>query len=126
MSSERTEIIEAGIFLDANVARTLWKALVVHDAELGQSYLMGDDWHRVPLPKFSTDVDDVQRVIGHMKSLGWTMVFKQEIEHGKSFYLVSFVKQDNREYLFVKHTSMEVAICLAALSAHGGLNFKAS
>jgi hypothetical protein len=108
--------------MDADVARALWKALVIHDAEAGESYLMGEDWQRVPLPHFSTDIDAAHRVVSVMQAAGWTLSVKQTVEPDRSAYLAAFVKPDNRHYNFVRHDSLPMALCLAALAAFAGLN----
>jgi hypothetical protein len=112
----------AGPFLDADIARTLWKALVVHDATTGESYLVGDDWLKVPLPRFSIDIEETHRVVGFMQAAGWTLTVKQVVENGTGQFMTAFIKADTRHYQSIKHESLAVAICLAALSAFGGLN----
>ena len=116
--------VVGGSFLDADIARTLWKALVVHDAEKGESYLIGDDWQKVLLPHFSTNVDDAYRVVGHLQSQGWTLNLQQDIQKGVSKYIAAFVKMDGRHYIANEHESLPMVLCLAALAAYSGLNIK--
>jgi hypothetical protein len=108
--------------MDADIARTLWKVLVVHESETGESFMMDEDFKRVALPKFSTDVDEAYRVVAFMQSHNWTLSLKQEIEHGKSIYMATFMKNDNRSYIFNRHESLPMVLCLAALAALSGLN----
>lgn len=117
---------QAGPLMDADVARALWKALVIHDAEAGESYLMGEDWQRVTLPPFSTDIDAAHRVVSVMQAAGWTLTVKQTVDPTGSAYLAAFVKQDNRPYRFVCHESLPMVLCLAALAAFAGLNVLAN
>jgi hypothetical protein len=95
---------------------------VIHDAEVGESYLMGDAGQRVPLPPFSTDIDAAHRVVSLMQASGWTVAVKRTVEPSASFYLAAFVKTDNRQYTFVSHPTLPMALCLAALAAFAGLN----
>jgi hypothetical protein len=114
-----------GPLMDADVARTLWKALVVHDTESNTSYLMGEDWKQVELPKFSTDTNQAHRVVRYMQGHGFTLNVQQVIEHGQGIYQATFMKPDGRKYLFCEHPELPMAICMAAVSAYGGLNIKA-
>lgn len=109
---------------DANVARTLWKALVIHDSETGESYLSGSDWKKVSLPHFSSNVEDAHQVVAYMQSIGWTLSVKQDIDHGESSYLAVFVKNDNRVYTNCRAKTLPMAICLAALSTYVNLSLK--
>ena len=113
-----------GPILDADIARTLWKALVVHDAELNETYLVDEDWQKSPLPKFSTNVDDAYRIVSHLQSLGWTLHCKHFVDHGSSKYQAVFFKTDNRHYIVNEHESLAMVLCMAALAAFSGLNIK--
>jgi len=114
-------ILTAGPMLDAQVARTLWRAIVIHDPETETSYLMGEDGREVPLPRFSRAVDDAHRVVALMNSRGWTMTLKQVTE-GTPHWLCAFVRDDGRTYVHTKAETMPLAICIAALAAHRGQN----
>ena len=118
------ESVSAGPLLDARMARTLWRALVVHDAANNECYMVSDDHERVPVPAYSTVVDDAHRVAAFMQSHGWTLSIKQTMDDDNVCYVALFGKTDGRIYNYTKAETMPLAICLAALWAWSGGNVK--
>lgn len=117
----RNVILTAGPMLDAQVAQSLWRAIVMHDPETETSTLIGEDRKAVPLPRFSRDIPAAHRVAQQMQALGWTMLLKQVTE-GEAHWLCAFTKADGRTYLYSKCATMPLAICVAAMAAHQGRN----
>lgn len=117
--------VSAGQLLDAKIARTLWRALVVLDIANNESYMVSNDGHEhVPVPKYSTVVDDAHRVVAFMQSKGWTLSLKQTMDDDNVCYVALFGKTDGRVYNYTKAETMPLVICLAALWAWSGSNVK--
>lgn len=113
--------MEAGRGLDATMARRLWKAIVVHDAETKEYHLVTAANHEpVPLPLYSTVVEDAHRVASAMQKQGWTMHLRQDADQG--IWLAAFIRHDGRNYTYTKALTMPHAVCLAALDALDGRN----
>lgn len=112
----------AGPQMDARIARRLWRAVVFVDNESGTSYLIQQgDFGRVPLPAYSTDVDEAYRVVRFMQGKGYTARFQHNPEENK--YFGYFAKDADLVYIWMQGDTMPMAICLAALSALDGTNY---
>ena len=110
-----------GVQTDSLIARKLWRAIVVNDSETGESYMVGqDNADRVPVPPFSTDIDEAHKVVQYFQTKGWSFRVRNLAE--EDMYQACFFKEDNRKYRFVKAETMPLAICEAAMSAFNGLN----
>ena len=110
-----------GIQTDSLIARKLWRAIVVNDSETGQSYMVEQATSgKVPVPAFSTDIDEAHKVVEYFQSKGWTFRVRNLVE--EDMFQACFFKEDNRKYRFVKAETMPLAICEAAMSAFNGLN----
>lgn len=114
-------MLTAGNQLDANIARRLWKAVVLIDMEDGSHYFLRQEDHkRSPIPPYSTSVDECYRVVSKMQSMGWTARLTSKPEIGK--YHAAFTKDDGRLYRLTEAETLPLAVCLAALAAYDGLN----
>ncbi len=110
-----------GVALDAVVARRLLLAVVVHDPATGEAHLVGaEDRKPVPLPRYSTEVEDAHRAAALMQRRGWSLRVRQDAERGE--WLAAFTKDDGRVYAYSKTAAMPHAVCLAALAALDGRN----
>lgn len=106
--------------MDATIARRLWKAIVM--VEGGQRMLVeADTKASVPLPPYSTSLDEAYRVVARMQSQGWTARIGAD-DDGRCRAV--FAKPDGRLYLWSYASTGPEAICLAALAAQDGRNFE--
>lgn len=78
------------------------------------------DGGKVPVPPFSTNLEDAHRVVEHFRTKGWA--FRVRSVPTEDAYQACFYKDDGRTYTFVVAPTVPEAICLAALSAVGGRN----
>lgn len=110
-----------GPALDSLVARKVWRAIVVTEAATNESYMVGQaDGGKVPVPPFSTNLDDAHRVVEHFRTKGWA--FRVKSVPDEDAFHACFYKDDGRTYTFVKADTVEAAICLAAISAVANRN----
>lgn len=110
-----------GPILDSMIARKVWRALVVTESETGESYMVNQDDHsKVPVPQFSTNMDEAQRVVEFFQSKGWSLRVQSVPENDN--FQACFFRDDNQTYRFVKADTVEWAICEAALAALNGTN----
>lgn len=114
-------IIEAGPKMDAKIARRLWRTVVFVDNEDGKSYLIQEgDFARVPLPAYSTDLDESYRVVGQMQSKGYLARFQHSPE--ENMYYGYFANDSNAVYVWSAARTMPLVVCVAALAALDGTN----
>lgn len=114
-------MIEAGVQMDSLIARKLWRVFVVNDTETGEHYMVGsDDGEKVPLPPFSTNIDEAHRIVEFFQTKGWTFRVRNIPE--RDAFHACFYRDDGRQYRFLEAETMPMAICLAALAAHSGTN----
>lgn len=113
-----------GPLMDAEVARRLWRAVIIHDSVAGESYMVGQDRSKVALPRYSSDVEDCYRVVGFMHSKGFVLRVSNVTE-GEPHWIAAFVRGDGRNYRFNRAETMTMAICLAAIDALDGKNVAA-
>lgn len=105
-----------GPTLDALVARRLWKAIVFIDTASNTSYLIQqDDRARLPLPPYSTDLEEAHRVVRFMQSKGYAARIRHDPEGG--IYRACFTLDDGRTYFYSRAATMPHVICIAALAA---------
>jgi hypothetical protein len=106
-------IVKAGVQMDSLIARKLWRVVVVNDAEIGKSYMVGQgDKKRVPLPPFSTDMDQASRVVDFLSTKGWTFRYRHD---PKTDLFEAVFYRDGMDYTFVTGETVPMAICNAAL-----------
>jgi hypothetical protein len=105
--------------MDAKIARRLWRAVVFMEGNVAYLVQQGD-YARVPLPPYSTDLDESHRVVRYMQSKGFYARIRHDPETGE--YRACFTLQDDRVYVWSKARIMPMAICLAALAAFDGSN----
>jgi hypothetical protein len=113
--------LQPGIQTDSLVARKLWRADVVSDPETGEHYIAQLD-EKVPLPAFSTDVAEAERIVEFLESKGWVFRVKNIPEDDQ--YKACFIKEDNRTYRFAKADTIPMVICEAAMAVINGTNLK--
>ena len=108
-----------GPHTDALIARRLWRAIVVFDVEGQGAHLVKEGEHTpVPLPPYSTNVDEAHRVVQHMQSKGYVARLKSAPDIGKCF--ACFYRNDGRNYRMSEGQTLSMAICMAALEALDG------
>lgn len=111
--------MKLGPQMDAKIARRLWRAVVF--MEDGNHHLVQQgDFARVPLPPYSTDIDEAYRVVRYMQALGWACRLRHCPDSAR--FRVCFTKADDRVYQWSLDEVMPMAICLAALAALDGAN----
>lgn len=112
--------MEPGRKLDALMARRLWKAVVMYEG--GEPFLVGaPKREQVPLPHYSTDIEDNQRVVARLQRDGWTL--KLDHDPKARTFRATFYKDDTPgRYRFSDGRSAAHAVCLAALDAMAGTN----
>jgi len=109
--------------LDSLVARTVWGYVIVIDTQSGESYFMGHNHQRKPVPNYGTDISAAYEVVEQMRHAhGFDMKLQNVVEGGQSKWLCAFTKNDKRRYIPVLSLSMPEAICLAAVQALQGKN----
>ena len=113
--------MEAGVALDSLIARKVWRAIVVNDAVSGESYMVAQaTGGKVPVPAFSTDLKEANRVVEFYQTQGWFFRVKSIPEedgfHG------CFYKEDGRAYVFHRAPTIPLVICTAALALVNGMN----
>jgi hypothetical protein len=107
--------------MDSLVATRLWRVVVIN--EDGQRYMVGqDNRERVPLPAFSTVIDDAYRVVDFFSAKGWEFRIQHIPE--SDTYNSCFYRDDSRVYQMVNAKTTTMAVCLAALQALNGSNVK--
>ena len=112
--------MEPGVELDIEIARTLWKVFVVRDSD-DTDYLVSEQTgESLPIPRFSTDIREANRVVSFMKEKGF--VFQTSLDATNGLYHVCFMKMDGCKYRFSSTSSLPHSICLAALAAIGRQN----
>jgi hypothetical protein len=105
-----------GIDTDSMIARKVWRAIVVSDGETGENYMVGQDNHdHVPIPKFSTEIDEAHKVVEMFQTKGWTFRVRSLPEDDA--FEACFYREDSKRYRFSKSATMPMAICEAALAA---------
>ncbi|RYD39560.1 MAG: hypothetical protein EOP83_36590 [Verrucomicrobiaceae bacterium] len=112
-----------GPSLDGMIARRLWRALVFVDTATKTSYLIQQgDRARLPLPPYSTDLDEAHRVVRFMQNQGYAARIRHDPESG--MYRACFTLNDGRVYVYNKAETMPAAICIAALLALDNKNIQ--
>ena len=110
-----------GPMMDAAIARRLWRAIVFMDIEGQGAYLVRQGDHaRMPLPGYSTNVDDAHRVVKQMQAHGYAATLKSAPEFGKCY--ACFTQNDGKNYRMSEAETLPMAICLAAVEALDGTN----
>lgn len=118
--AREAERMNAGPELDAAIARRLWKAIVM--VEGGVRVLVEANTKKsVPLPGYSTILDEAYRVVARMQSEGWEARIGAD-DDGRCRAV--FAKGDGRLYLWTYAQTGPEAICLAALAAVEGRNYQ--
>lgn len=107
-----------GPMLDAQVARRLWRAVVLFDGP-EPFFVEAGTRKRVPLPAYSTDTDEAHRVISQMHATGHTARISADPD-GR--FRCVFSLPDDRVYRWTIGLTAAHAICLAALAALDGSN----
>lgn len=105
--------LHAGTHMDSLIVTRLWGNIVVHDGATGDIHLVGTDRKKVSVPKFSTDVEDAQRVIQYMTSIGYSLGSTKSRK--STLHRVRFEKLGEKDRNYVRSDSLAMAICLAAL-----------
>lgn len=112
--------MQSGPDLDALIARKFWKSLVITD--------FGDDGEpehymvekgtgaKVPVPQYSTDIDDSHQVVQFFRSNGW--VFNAQHVASTDRFRAGFGKT-LPDAIYVESDTLPLAICHAALVAIG-------
>lgn len=111
--------MKVGPELDSLIARKLWKVLVVYDPEQDERYMVGVDHSHVPLPPFSSNLEEAHRIVGAMKNMGF---FFQSRICDNGCYEAAFTKPDGKSYLYSFGKTLPEVICHSALSALDGSN----
>lgn len=107
--------------MDSAIARKVWRAIVVADTETGESYMVEQAQHtKVPVPTFSTNLEEAHKVVEFFQSKGWTFRVRSIPEDDN--FQACFFRDDNHNYRFVKADTMPMVICEAALAAIKGTN----
>ncbi len=114
-------MVPPGIVMDSLIARKIWRVLVVNDTDSGESYMVGEDDHsKVPVPKYSTDIDQAHKIVEYFQNKGW--LFRVQNVPVDNQFRACFFKNDSRAYRFVQADTMPMAICEAALAVLSGAN----
>lgn len=93
----------------------------MNDIETGEAYMVGQADHaKVPVPEFSTDVEQAHKIVEFFQNKGWLFRVRSVPEH--DHFQACFFRDDNRNYRFVKADTMPMVICEAALAALNGTN----
>jgi len=112
-----------GIELDADIARKIFKLVVMVDSETGESTmrdLKTKKW--VSIPKFSTNTDVAYALINHFSHKGFFATINSVFNDSYTEWQVIF--HSNNQIPIVKATGKSAAhaICLAALGLNDLLN----
>lgn len=114
-------LFKPGPMMDAKIARRLWRAVVFVDTEGGSSHLIQEgDYAKVPLPGYSTDLDESHRVVRFMQSKGFAARFQHNPE--VNLYFGYFANNPDAVYKWSQADTMPMVICVAALAALDGSN----
>jgi hypothetical protein len=112
-----------GIETDSLIARKVWRAVVVNDTLTGESYMIGqEDRTHVPVPPFSTDIEEAYKIVAFFQNKGWT--FRLMNIPDDDVFQACFFQQDERMYRFVRGQTVPLAICAAAIALLDGSNIK--
>lgn len=112
-----------GPALDAQIARRLWKAIVFFDGETKTTHLIEQSSRaRLPLPPYSTDLEEAHRVVRFMQSKGYAARIRHDPQGG--IYRACFTLDDERVYVYSQAATMPLVICIAALAALDNKNIQ--
>jgi hypothetical protein len=112
---------QPGPLMDSAIARKVWRAIVVADIETGESYMVEQTDHsKVPVPAFSTDLDEAHKVVEFFQAKGWTFRVRSVPEDDN--FQACFYRDDSQNYRFMKADTMPMVICEAAIAAINGTN----
>lgn len=117
--------MKPGPQMDAEIARKIWRAIVIHEG--GEFYMHGlDDGAKVPIPKFSTDATDTNRLIEFFQNKGYSsriILNKRPIgPNGTDGWSHTIVLTNINGSYTGEHVDLAMAVCLAALAVHEGTN----
>jgi hypothetical protein len=106
--------------LDAEVARKVFRYVVMVDTSTGERYTISrDTGNRRPIEDFSTSSDEAYRIIDMMKSNGLFANIRNNVEDGKQVWHVGFYRQGEATYSLIKGETLAHATCLAVLHFMG-------
>jgi len=107
--------------MDSMIARKVWRSIVITETETGESYMVNqDDYSKVLVPNFSTDLDEAHKVVQYFQNKGWT--FRVQSVPEDNNFRACFYRDDNKTYRFAKAYTTPMVICEAALDAINGTN----
>jgi hypothetical protein len=106
--------------MDAEIARKLWRTVVIFDTEIGDSYTVGNNLARLPVPPYSTSLDSANSIIELYMERGWTFKTRREEE----LFLAGFFRTDGTTYRYFRAETLPAAICYAALAVENGTNIQ--
>jgi len=113
--------MEAGRTLDAEIARKLFRLVVIVEPQSGTTSLfdMATKQSR-ELPHFSTNSNEAYSIIQHYHNKGYTVQVKSDILDGAPYYDVIFVGH-NIQPIGYRDSTLAAAICNAGLTLHESL-----
>lgn len=111
--------METGFQMDSQIARKIWRSIVVSDINTGENYMVGQADHaKVPIPKFSTDTDDAHKIVEFFQCQGWTFRIRHIPENDT--YEACFYKDNGLNYRYMVSDTLPMAICIAGLAVIDG------
>ena len=113
---------KAGEDLDSRVARNIFGYVVIIDTQSNESYIMGTDRIRRPVPEYSTDTETANHIVDLMKKHGFSLSARNKKMNGEYLWAACFSREDGRSYLASYGDTLPAAICAAGLSAIRGTN----
>ena len=112
-----------GIELDADIARKIFKLVVMVDSETGKSTmrdLKSKKW--VSIPTFSSNTDVAYSLIDHFSRKGFFATINSAFNDSYTEWQVIFHSSDKNPVVGATGKSAAHAICLAALGLNDLLN----
>lgn len=97
--------------LDAEIARVVFRLIVVYDSSTEEYRIMEDEAHSAPIAPYSSDPYHAQNIVDHYFRQGWTFKYWKDGEG----YLAGFSRNDGSTYRMFLAETLPLVICAAAL-----------
>lgn len=112
--------LPSGRELDAEIARKVFRYVVMVDTSTGERYtIQRDTGKRRPIEEFSSSSDEAYRIIDLMKANGLFAHIRNNVEDGKQVWHVGFYRAGEETFRLIKGDTLAHATCLAVLDFLG-------
>jgi hypothetical protein len=111
--------MEPGTELDAEIARKIFKMVIMVDSETGEFTVRDNQTKKwVPIPKYSQNTDVAYLIINHFSYKGFFAVVNSVFTGVTTEWSVTFHSNDGKITLQSNGKTVAQAICIAALGLH--------